>query len=161
MNQFKSLPLTAAQLSEDSIIPEVSSTENLSVDPDFLVDPDFSVPDYEVMVPSYDDDIDPDFSVMPPYYPDRPIYPPVNPAPMPCLFCNNNHWQRGAVRFLNAATGYNAFTIYIDNRPVSWNLDFPELTRYERISQGYHTCLLYTSPSPRYVEESRVACSAG
>ena len=54
MNQFKSLPLTAAQLSEDSIIPEVSSTENLSVDPDFLVDPDFSVPDYEVMVPSYD-----------------------------------------------------------------------------------------------------------
>ena len=43
-----------------------------------------------VIVPPFDDDIDPDFSVMPPYYPDRPIYPPINPTPMPCLFCNNN-----------------------------------------------------------------------
>ena len=139
MNQFKSLPLTAAQLSEDSMNPDVTSNQNFSVDPDFLIDPDFSVPDYDVIVPPFDDDIDPDFSVMPPYYPDRPIYPPINPTPMPCLFCNNNQWQRGAVRFLNAATGYNAFTVYIDNRPVSWNLNFPELTSYERISQGYHT----------------------
>ena len=70
MNQFKSLPLTAAQLSEDSMNPDVTSNQNLSVDPDFLIDPDFSVPDYDVIVPPFDDDIDPDFSVMPPYYPD-------------------------------------------------------------------------------------------
>lgn len=51
MNQFKSLPLTAAQLSEDSMNPDVTSNQNLSVDPDFLIDPDFSVPDYDVIVP--------------------------------------------------------------------------------------------------------------
>lgn len=41
--------------------PDVTSNQNLSVDPDFLIDPDFSVPDYDVIVPPFDDDIDPGF----------------------------------------------------------------------------------------------------
>ena len=131
MTQFETLPLSAAQADDEP------------------VDPGFLVPDYNTVIPPFDEDIDPDFSVMPPIYPDRPyppdrpfpdrpIYPPFIPTPMPCLFCNNNQWARGSIRFLNAATGYNAFTIYIDNRPVYSNLEFPELTRYQQITQGYH-----------------------
>ena len=107
MTQFETLPLSAAQADDEP------------------VDPGFLVPDYNTVIPPFDEDIDPDFSVMPPIYPDRPyppdrpfpdrpIYPPFIPTPMPCLFCNNNQWARGSIRFLNAATGYNAFTIYID-----------------------------------------------
>lgn len=121
MNQFKVLPLTATQTTEEPI------------------DPDFSVPDYETIIPPIDDEIDPDFSVPPNVIPDRPVYPPFIPTPLPCLFCNNNQWARGSIRFLNAATGYNAFSIYIDNRLVYTNLNFPELTRYQQISQGYHS----------------------
>ena len=164
MNLFKTIPLTAAQLTNESFDAGFMVDPDTAVDPAFSVDPDFSVPDYDVMIPSDDEDIDPDFSVMPPVYPDRPfpdrpfpdrpfpdrpypdrpypdrpIYPPFVPTPMPCLFCNNDQWVRGAIRFLNAATGYNAFTIYIDNRPVYSNLNFPELTRYQQVSQGYHT----------------------
>ena len=133
MTQFETLPLSATQANDDDI------------------DPGFLVPDYGNVIPPFDVEIDPDFSVMPPYpdgvIPDRPypegpayppFYPPFFPTPMPCLFCNTNHWARGSIRFLNAATGYNAFTIYIDNRPVYSNLNFPELTRYQHISQGYH-----------------------
>lgn len=88
-------------------------------------------------MPPYPDGVIPDRPYPEgPAYP--PFYPPFFPTPMPCLFCNTNHWARGSIRFLNAATGYNAFTIYIDNRPVYSNLNFPELTRYQHISQGYH-----------------------
>lgn len=33
------------------------------------IDPGFTYPDTDVVIPSPDDEIDPDFSVMPPYYP--------------------------------------------------------------------------------------------
>ena len=52
------------------------------------IDPGFTYPDTDVVIPSPDDEIDPDFSVMPPYYPDyRPIIPsPACSATIPSGF---------------------------------------------------------------------------
>lgn len=124
MNKFDASPLYAAQMSDDDI------------------DPGFTYPDYGAVVPPYDDDIDPDFSVMPPYYPDNivPDFPPYVPDfGVPCIFCNNNQWVRGAIRFLNASTGYNPFTVLIDNRIAYTGLNDTEITQYRQITQGYHT----------------------
>lgn len=133
MNKFVTLPLTAAQVPEPAIDPDFSvpDTEIIVPPPDTVIDPDFSVP------PPIDN-IDPDFSVVPPIYPVVPPYIPTPSPVIPCLFCNNNQWIQGAIRLLNAATGYNPFSVLIDNQPVSIGLRFPELTQYRQISQGYH-----------------------
>lgn len=140
MNEFVSLPLTATQISEEPI------------------DPDFSVPDTEIIIPPVDDDvvIDPDFSVMPPIEPIFPPYVPTpNPTPViPCLFCNNNQWIRGGIRLLNAATGYNAFSVFIDGRPVFLGLSFPQITRYRQITQGYHVFTVMGTNGYTYVRKS-------
>ena len=119
------------------------------------IDPGFTYPDTDLVMP--DDDLDPDFSVMPPYYPDypvRPDFPPFYPVPGPCIFCNNNQWINGGIRFLNAATAYNAFTVSIDNRPVFSNLEFAQITQYRRISQGYHTFTIMGSNGYVYLRKS-------
>lgn len=151
MNEFVSLPLTAAQTANEPI------------------DPDFSVPDTEIIVPPSNDTIDPDFSVTPPVYPDTvdpdfsvmppfyPVIPPYIPGPspvIPCLFCNNNQWIRGAIRLLNAATGYNALTVLIDGRPASVRLSFPEITQYRQLTQGYHTFTVTGSNGYIYLRKS-------
>lgn len=157
MNEFVSLPLTTTQ--------EIGEP----------VDPGFTFP--EMVFPPDDEDIDPDFSVMPPAQsilpgqptvpsqpsfpprpdipvhpnlppppfpnrpavPSQPVFPPMGPSPViPCVFCNNNQWIAGGIRLLNAATGYNAFMVFIDNLPVYSGLNFSEVTRYRRINQGYH-----------------------
>lgn len=145
MNEFASLPLTATQVTEEPI------------------DPDFSVPD-QTVIPSPDEIIDPDFSVPPtPIYPDntiRPDYPPFVPTPIipspiiPCIFCNNDQWIQGGIRLLNAATGYNAFTVYIDNRPAYSGLSFSEITRYRQITQGYHTFTVMGANGFTYLRKS-------
>lgn len=148
MNEFAALPLTAAQL------------------PGEPIDPDFSVPDTEIIGPPSDNTIDPDFSVMPPIDPIDPdfsVMPPVNPIippfippqpVLPCLFCNNNQWLRGAIRLLNAATGYNPFTVLIDGRPVNSGLRFPEITRYRQLSQGYHVFTVLGANGYTYIRKS-------
>lgn len=168
MNEFISLPLTANQIPEEPIDPDFSVTPpDNTVDPDFsvlppdnTVDPDFSVlppditvdPDFSVLPP--DITIDPDFSVMPPVY---PVVPPFIPTPapvIPCLFCNNNQWIRGGIRLLNAATGYNAFTVLIDGRTATMGLRFPEVTRYRQISQGYHVFTVMGTNGYTYIRKS-------
>lgn len=155
MNEFISLPLTAAQVTEEPVDPDFSVPgPDVIVPPaDDIIDPDFSVmppdnsidPDFSVVPPIYP--IDPDFSVMPPVY---PVFPPN----VPCLFCNNNQWLRGAIRLLNAATGYNAFTVLIDGRTASSGLNFPEITRYRQISQGYHTFTVLGPNGYTYLSKS-------
>ena len=119
------------------------------------VDPGFTYPGTDVVIPSPDEEIDPDFSVMPPYYPDYPVRPN-SPSyyPIPCVFCNNNQWIRGGIRLLNAATGYNPFTVYIDNRAVFSGLDFSEVTQYRQLSQGYHTFSIMGSNGYVYLRKS-------
>lgn len=136
MNEFVSLPLTSAQLAEEPI------------------DPDFSVPDTETVIPSPDNPIDPDFSVMPPVY---PVVPPFVPSPspvVPCLFCNNNQWIRGGIRLLNAATGYNAFSVFIDNRLVYTDLGFSQITQYSQMPQGYHTFTIMGANGYTFIRKS-------
>lgn len=142
MDEFVSLPLSATQISDDTI------------------DPDFSVmPDTEIIVPPIDNDtvIDPDFSVMPPVNPFPPFIPVPTPTPspvIPCLFCNNNQWIRGGIRLLNAAAGYNAFSVFIDGRPAFVGLSFPQITRYRQIAQGYHTFTVMGTNGYTYVRKS-------
>lgn len=138
MKDFFSLPLTATQISQDSI------------------DPDFSVPDTEIIIPPTDNDmvIDPDFSVMPPV---NPVIPPFVPTPspvVPCLFCNNNQWIQGGIRMLNAATGYNSFSVFIDGTPAFLSLSFPQITRYRQISQGYHVFTVTGNNGYTYIRKS-------
>lgn len=136
MNEFVTLPLTISQIPEEPI------------------DPGFSVPDTEIIAPPPDNVIDPDFSVMPPVYPVIPPFIPSPPPVIPCLYCNNNQWIRGGIRLLNAATGYNAFTVLIDGRPVSLRLSFPEITQYRQISQGYHNFTVMGTNGYTYLRKS-------
>ena len=135
MHKFESLPVTATQLIDEPI------------------DPDFSVPDSGAVIP---DDLDPDFSVMPNPTPIRPdFFPPFVPTPgIPCLFCNNNQWIRGGIRFLNAAANYNGLTVYIDNRLANSGLNFAEITRYQQISQGFHTITVAGANGYTYIRKS-------
>lgn len=155
MNEFSVLPLTAAQIPDEPVDPDFSVPDMDIIIPPTgdMVDPDFSVmppaepvdPDFSVMPPDYP--VDPDFSVMPPFIP--------TPSPViPCLFCNNNQWVRGGIRLLNAATGYNAFTVLIDSQTVSMGLRFPEITRYRQISQGYHVFTVRGANGYTYLRKS-------
>ena len=96
---------------------------------DEVIDPDFTSPDYGMAVPPYEEPVDPDFSVMP-------------DTGVPCVFCNNHQWIHGAVRLLNAAAGYNPFTVLIDNQLAYTGLESPEITEYRQIPQGYHKIYL-------------------
>lgn len=162
MNEFSALPLTAAQIPDEPVDPDFSVPDMDIIIPPTgdMIDPDFSVmppsepvdPDFSVMPPDYP--VDPDFSVMPPVY---PIIPPFIPTPspvVPCLFCNNNQWVRGGIRLLNAATGYNAFTVLIDGQTVSMGFRFPEITRYRQISQGYHVFTVRGANGYTYLRKS-------
>lgn len=174
MNEFVSIPLTARQLPEEPVDsdfsmpdmdlimppPDSSTDPDLSVmPPDYPVDPDFSVmppdypvdPDFSVMPPEYP--VDPDFSVMPPIYPVVPPYIPATPV-IPCLFCNNPQWIRGGIRLLNAATGYNAFTVLIDGQTAAMGLNFPEITRYRQVSQGFHVFTVLGTNGYTYLRKS-------
>lgn len=142
MNKFVSSPSTMIQQVEEPIDPDfsVSPPEQEVIDPDFSVMP----PEQEV--------IDPDFSVVPPVYPIYPIYP--NNPPIPCIFCNNNQWVQGAIRLLNAATNYNALTIYIDNRSIYSGLNFSEITQYRQLPQGRHTFTVKDMNGYVYIRKS-------
>lgn len=162
MNEFVSLPLTAAQIPEEPVNTEhtapTADTEidpGFSVMPDYNIDPDFSVtpdnnidPDFSV---TPDNNIDPDFSVMPPVY---PVIPPIISPVIPCLFCSNNQWIRGAVRLLNAATGYSPLTVSIDGRMAAAGLSFPEITQYRQMSQGYHVFTVMGTNGYTYLRKS-------
>lgn len=54
----------------------------------------------------------------------------------PCRFCNPTNNRAGDVRFLNAATGYNPFVIFMNQNIFSNSLNFGEVTEYEKVSSG-------------------------
>lgn len=60
-----------------------------------------------------------------------------HPRPnVPCRLCNSSSTRSGYIRFLNAATGYNPFVIFVNDSMISDNFNFAEVTDYERISDG-------------------------
>lgn len=54
----------------------------------------------------------------------------------PCRFCNPTNNRAGDVRFLNAATGYNPFVVFINESIFSSSLNFGEVTEYEKVASG-------------------------
>ncbi|WP_242984440.1 DUF4397 domain-containing protein [Clostridium sp. chh4-2] len=121
------------------------------------LDPDFSV--------DYTPDIDPDFSVSPPYFPIMPdtgtSYPPVIsffPKPViPCLYCNAIPNAAASVRFLNASVGYNAFSIYVNNQLLTNDLNDGEITQYSQFTPGYITITVMGNNGYIYIQKSMSA----
>lgn len=141
--------------------PLASSSIDEPIDPGFSVDPD------AVIDPGFS--VDPDFSVRPPFIPDwAPIVPdrypviPDRPSPIinifpkpviPCYFCNTQPGRAGSVRFLNASTGYNAFSVYVNNQLVTTDLNSAEITQYTQFSPGFYTVTIMGSNGYVYVQK--------
>ncbi len=54
----------------------------------------------------------------------------------PCRFCNAGTSNYGLVRFLNAASGYNPFIIYLNSDVFANPLSYAEVTEYEKVTNG-------------------------
>ncbi|MFR1831635.1 MAG: DUF4397 domain-containing protein [Lachnospiraceae bacterium] len=77
----------------------------------------------------------------------------VIPRPIiPCYFCNST--QYGTVRFLNAASGYNPFLIYIGNQLVVNSLGNAEISQYGRVSAGRQTITVSGQNGYVYIQKS-------
>ena len=57
----------------------------------------------------------------------------------PCRFCSNGSSRASAVRFLNAASDYNPFQVYINSNLFVNPLNYGEVTEYEKVSNGMQT----------------------
>ncbi len=55
----------------------------------------------------------------------------------PCRFCANQSQTYGNVRFLNAASNYNPFRVYVNDQLFVTPLNFSEVTEYEKVPNGY------------------------
>lgn len=55
----------------------------------------------------------------------------------PCNFCGRPNQSNGNVRILNAAAGYNPFSIYVNSQLFVSSLDNAELTGYEKVPSSY------------------------
>ena len=55
----------------------------------------------------------------------------------PCRFFFFFYQTYGNVRFLNAASGYNPFRVYVNDQLFVSQLNFSELTAYEKVPSGY------------------------
>lgn len=55
----------------------------------------------------------------------------------PCRFCANQNQTYGNVRFLNAASNYNPFRVYVNDQLFVSPLNFSEVTEYEKVPSGY------------------------
>lgn len=77
----------------------------------------------------------------------------VIPRPIiPCYFCHST--QYGTVRFLNAASGYNPFLIYIGNQLVVNSLGNSEISQYGRVSAGRQTITVSGPNGYVYIQKS-------
>lgn len=54
----------------------------------------------------------------------------------PCRFCSPTNPRAGFARFLNAATGYNPFVVFLNENMFSSSLNFAEVTAYEQVGRG-------------------------
>ena len=77
-----------------------------------------------------------------------------HPRPnVPCRLCNSSSTRSGYIRFLNAATGYNPFVIFVNDSMISDNFNFAEVTDYERISDGRHIVTVMGENGYIYVQK--------
>lgn len=57
----------------------------------------------------------------------------------PCRFCVNGSNRVGVVRFLNAASDYNPFQVYIDSNLFVNPFNYGEVTEYKKVASGMQT----------------------
>ncbi len=53
-----------------------------------------------------------------------------------CSFCNPGSNRNGSVRFLNAASGYNPFWVYINDKLLVNDFSFADVTEYVDVASG-------------------------
>lgn len=78
-----------------------------------------------------------------------------HPRPtVPCRFCSQPGSASGSVRFLNAASGYNPFTVYVDNQLFATDFSFGEMTEYEKVANGYRIITVMGENQYIYLQKS-------
>ena len=71
----------------------------------------------------------------------------------PCKFCKNGNTQYGVIRFLNAASGYNPFMVYVNADLFVNSLNTAEVTEYEKISSGMQTVSILAENGYIYIQK--------
>lgn len=71
----------------------------------------------------------------------------------PCRFCVNQNQTFGNVRFLNAASNYNPFRVYVNDQLFVSSLNFSEVTSYEKVPNGYQIVTVMGDNQYIYVQK--------
>lgn len=71
----------------------------------------------------------------------------------PCKFCANSSQSTGKVRFLNAASNYNPFRVYINDQLFVQTLNFAEVTAYEKVPNGYQIVTIMGDNNYIYIQK--------
>lgn len=71
----------------------------------------------------------------------------------PCRFCNPGSNKYGNVRFMNTASDYNPFTVYVNENIFVSNLNFAEVTDYEKVASGFQTISVTSSDGYIYIQK--------
>ena len=77
-----------------------------------------------------------------------------------CSFCNPGSNQNGQVRFLNAASGYNPFWVYINDKLLVNDFGFADITEYVDVAAGRPVITLMGENGYVYLQQP-VEVSAG
>lgn len=79
----------------------------------------------------------------------------------PCKFCANSSQTTGKVRFLNAASNYNPFRVYINDQLFVQTLNFAEVTAYEKVPNGYQIVTIMGDNNYIYIQKPVMVPRAG
>lgn len=71
----------------------------------------------------------------------------------PCRFCSPTNPRAGFARFLNAASGYNPFVVFLNDNMFSKSLNFSEVTAYEQIGRGTQVVTIMGENGYIYVQK--------
>jgi len=72
---------------------------------------------------------------------------------IPCKFCPNNNVSTGVIRCLNATSGYNPFSVYVNANMLLSSLGEGEVSAYERVPAGTHTISIVGNNGYVYVQK--------
>ena len=71
----------------------------------------------------------------------------------PCMFCTNQNQTYGNVRFLNVASDYNPFRVYVNDQLFVSSLNFGELTSYEKVPDNYQIVTVMGDNNYIYIQK--------
>ncbi len=71
----------------------------------------------------------------------------------PCRFCSPTNPRAGFARFLNTASGYNPFVVFLNDNMFSKSLNFSEVTAYEQIGRGTQVVTIMGENGYIYVQK--------